>query len=72
MDVYVSEDPDKLPQRLVNLAQVLVRAEVLARPLDGAILNADEISRSVMDKFKDHETLEAWGGEMLDFNHALQ
>lgn len=67
VDLYVSEDPDKLPQRLINLAQVLVRAEVLARSLQEAILNADAISFSVLAKFKDHEMLEAWGVEVLNF-----
>jgi hypothetical protein len=66
VDLYLSEDPDKLPQRLVNLAQVLVRTEVLAHPLRTAILSADEISFSVLEKFKQHETLQAWGVEVLD------
>jgi hypothetical protein len=65
-DRYISEDPDKLPQRLVNLAQVLVRAQVLARPLRQAILAADEITDSVMAQFRESPTVSALGVEVLD------
>ena len=67
VDLYTSDDPDKLPQRLVNLAQVLVRAEVLERPLRQAILTADEISDVVLTRFKEHPTLADWGVEVLAF-----
>ncbi len=67
VDVYVTDDPSKLPQRMVNLAQVLVRAEVLARPLRTAILAADEISGVVLGKLQESKTISALGVEVLDF-----
>ena len=36
-NTHLSDDPDKLAQRLVNLVQVLTRAEVQTRPLRQAI-----------------------------------
>jgi len=66
VDVYESEDPEKLPQRLVNLTQVLVRAEVLARSLRAAILAADDISLAVLEKLKHNATVIALGLDVLD------
>lgn len=62
---YESEDPAKLSQRLVNLTQVLVRAEVLARPLQAAIRAADEISDAVLAKLQESETVAALGVGVL-------
>lgn len=67
VDHYVSEDPTKLPQRLINLAQVLTRAEVLKLLLRETLLSTDEISRSVLSQLTDNETVGAWGVEVLDF-----
>jgi len=62
---YESEDPAKLSQHLVNLTQVLVRAEVLARPLQAAILAADEISGAVLAKLQESETVAGLGVGVL-------
>lgn len=64
-DRYLSEDPGKLPQRLVNLLQVLVRAEALRLPMRQAILASESIADTVLGKFKDDEALSALGVEVL-------
>ena len=46
-DRYVSEDPEKLSQRLVNLVQSLVRAEILTLPLREAIRSSMEVGVKV-------------------------
>ncbi|TFG73326.1 MAG: SPFH domain-containing protein [Anaerolineales bacterium] len=67
VDNYVTEDPAKLPQRLINLAQVLARAEVLKLLLRETMLLTDTISRSVLQQLTDNETVSGWGVEVLDF-----
>ncbi|MBI4314636.1 MAG: SPFH domain-containing protein [Chloroflexi bacterium] len=64
-DKYVSDDPEKLPQRLINLAQVLTRAEVLARPLRAAIAAADAIATAVLGQLIGSAALKALGVEVL-------
>lgn len=67
VNAYRSEDPDKLAQRLINLAQVLMRGEVHTLSLRQAILAADEISRSVLGKLAASEAVAALGVEVLSF-----
>jgi regulator of protease activity HflC (stomatin/prohibitin superfamily) len=67
VDNYVTEDPAKLPQRLINLAQVLTRAEVLKLMLKETLLSTDAISSSVLNQLADNETVSEWGVEVLDF-----
>lgn len=64
-DRYVSEDPQKLPQRLINLLQVLVRAEVQRLPLRDAIHSTDTVATSVLEKMKAGTDLAALGVEVL-------
>ena len=62
---YVSEDPQKLSQRLINLLQVLVRAEVQKLPLKSAIHSSDAVATAVMEKISQMTELEALGVEVL-------
>jgi hypothetical protein len=62
---YVSDDPDKLPQRLINLLQVLVRAEVQKLPLKDAIHSTDAVATAVMAKLGQGHELVALGVEVL-------
>jgi hypothetical protein len=62
---YVSEDPQKLPQRLINLVQVLVRAEVQKLPLKNAIHSMDAVATAVMSKISKANELASFGVEVL-------
>lgn len=62
---YASEDPQKLPQRLINLLQVLVRAEVQRLPLRNAIHSTDTVATSVLEKLRTGNELAALGVEVL-------
>lgn len=66
-DKYVSDDPQKLPQRLVNLVQVLVRAEIQRLPLREAIHASDALATTVFAKLKESAELPALGIEVLVF-----
>ena len=67
-DEYVTDDPDKLAQRLVNLVQVATRAEVQKRPLRQAIQASDEIVAEVLHAVTDAPALSALGVEILTFS----
>lgn len=64
---YVSDDPQKLPQRLVNLVQVLVRAEIQRLPLREAIHASELLATAVFAKLKESADLPALGVEVLAF-----
>ena len=62
---YISDDPQKLPQRLINRLPVLARAEVQKLPLKDAIHSTDEIATVVMSKLSQVNELSALGVEVL-------
>jgi len=64
---YVSEDPAKLPERVVNAARVLVRKELLHRPLREALAASEPIARSVSAALGTTREIEALGLEILGF-----
>lgn len=65
LDKYLSDDPQKLPQRLINLLQVLVRAEIQRLPLREAIYASEQVAESVFGKFAASESLITMGVELL-------
>ena len=64
---YRSNDPDKLSQRIVNVAQVLTRAELKSRELKAALGAADPITGQVLAGLRTSAALGALGVEILDF-----
>jgi hypothetical protein len=62
---YVSEDSQKLPQRLINLLQVLVRAEVQRLPLRNMIQVSETVASAVLEKMAGSDALKALGVEVM-------
>ncbi|MCX6081171.1 MAG: SPFH domain-containing protein [Chloroflexi bacterium] len=62
---YVSEDPQKLQQRLINLLQVQLRADVQRLPLREAIYASESIATSVFERFAGSDALTTLGVELL-------
>lgn len=62
---FISDDPQKLQQRLINLLQVLVRAEIQHLPLRDAIYASEAVANSVYAKFAESEALTTLGIELL-------
>jgi len=62
---YVSEDPTKLTQRLIDQVQVAMRAEVQALPLKEVLASGDELVARVALALRDHPTITALGLEVL-------
>jgi regulator of protease activity HflC (stomatin/prohibitin superfamily) len=67
-ELYVSDDPEKLAQRLVNLVQAQVRAEVQGMPLRDAIRLSQEIAGAVLERLSDEERQAALGVAVLDLS----
>lgn len=63
---YRSDDPGKLPQRIVNVAQVLTRAEIKNRDLKAALGASDTITGQVFEGLKSSAALLTLGVEILD------
>jgi len=62
---YISEDPQKLGQRLVNLLQVLMRADIQRLRLGEAIFASEPIAASVFSSLLSSEALNSLGVEVI-------
>ncbi|HSH01670.1 MAG TPA: SPFH domain-containing protein [Anaerolineae bacterium] len=67
-DVYTSDDPDNLAQRLVNLVQVATRAEVQGQDLRDAVKSSDKMADTVFATVRDNPALAALGVEILNLS----
>jgi SPFH domain / Band 7 family len=62
---YVSEDPKKLSQRLINQVQVAMRAEVQALSLKQVLASGEPLVERVAGLLQDHPTVKTLGLELL-------
>jgi hypothetical protein len=65
---YVSDDPEKLPQRVINLVHVLARAELEKLPLREAIRAAAVIVQEVKKNLAAAEEIASLGLQVLGFS----
>jgi len=64
-DAYSSDDPDKLPQRLINLTQVLTRATLKSLPFRDALGQSGDLVDSIQHGMQTAGTVESLGIEVL-------
>ena len=62
---YVSEDPQKLSQRLINEVQVAMRAELQATPMKAALTGGEAFAARIGAQLENAPTVEALGLEVL-------
>jgi hypothetical protein len=62
---YTSDDPQKLPQRLINHTQVLTRSLLKAMPLRDALGSSDTLVQRLHSGLREAETIAALGVEVL-------
>ena len=62
---YVSDDPDKVPERLVQTAQIFARAVVQRLTLRDALVSSDTIVAEVVTALRDAEPVRMLGVEIL-------
>lgn len=65
---HVSEDPQKLPPKLVNLAHVAVRRETAALGLRDALAATEQIAAAVRSELAEAELIRTLGLELLDLS----
>ena len=65
---YASDDPEKLPQRVINLVHVLARAELEKLPLREAIRAAAAIVQEIRKQLAASEEIASLGLEVLGFS----
>jgi hypothetical protein len=65
---YAADDPEKLPQRVINLVHVLARAELEKLPLRNAIRAAADIVKAVKSQLTASGEVAALGLEILGFS----
>jgi regulator of protease activity HflC (stomatin/prohibitin superfamily) len=63
---YISDDPQKLPQRIINITQVLTRAELKGKDLKTILGEGDTLAQHVLAGLKASEVALALGVEILD------
>jgi hypothetical protein len=62
---YTSEDPDKLPERVIHVTHVLARAELQKMPLREAIRASDALVKAVKNGLVASEEIKSLGLEVL-------
>jgi hypothetical protein len=67
---YLSDDPQKLPERLINLALVVIKGTVQHMPLKEAIVSADDIASKAGRALAEHEMVKTLGVEILGLSVA--
>lgn len=63
--MYLSDDPENLSQRIVNLAQSLTKEEVQSQEMQTVIRSANEISASVSQRITESDAPDQLGVEVL-------
>ena len=64
-ETYVSEDPEKLPERVIHVINVLARAELQKLPLREAIRASDALVQAVKARLAAAEEITSLGLEVL-------
>ena len=62
---YISDDPDKVPDRLIQTAQIFARAVVQRLTLRGALVSSDTIVAEVVSALREAEPVRLLGVEIL-------
>jgi hypothetical protein len=62
---YASEDPEKLPQRVINLVHVLARAEIEKLPLKHALRASELLVNAIREQVATSPEISALGLEIL-------
>jgi regulator of protease activity HflC (stomatin/prohibitin superfamily) len=62
---YASDDPEKLPQRVINLVHVLARAEIEKLPLKQALRASEFLVKAIRDQLETSPEIASLGLQVL-------
>lgn len=65
---YLSDDPQKLQQRVINTVRVLTKKTLESLPLEEAIKSSEKLAGQILDAMKQHEVINRFGIEILDLS----
>jgi regulator of protease activity HflC (stomatin/prohibitin superfamily) len=68
--IYISDDPQKLPDRLINLALIATKGAIKNLSLKQAIVSADDVAQKVQAALVSDEMVGALGVEILSVSIA--
>jgi regulator of protease activity HflC (stomatin/prohibitin superfamily) len=67
---YISDDPQKLPERLINLAQIAAKGAVKDLSLKEAIVSSDSVAHSVFKSLTEDSMVRNLGVQILSISIA--
>ncbi len=62
---YASEDPQKLPQRVINIVRVLTKKTLERLQLKDAIKSSDALAKRILEEIRENEEIDLLGIEIL-------
>lgn len=62
---YVSEDPKKLPQRIINIVRVLTKKNLESMQLGVAIKSSEVLAKGILNEIRENEEINSLGIEIL-------
>jgi SPFH domain / Band 7 family len=65
MHTHISNDPDRLAQRITNIIQMETRGEIQQRPLEEVLTQYETIAGRVLERVKNSALLDSLGADLL-------
>lgn len=62
---YISEDPKKLPQRVINIIRVFTKKHIESMLLEDAIKSSEVLAQSLLNEIRENEEISELGVEIL-------
>ena len=62
---YISQDPEKLQQRIANIIQMETRGEIQARSLEETLRDSQNIAATVLGRIRDTQLLQTLGVDLI-------
>ena len=62
---YVSDDPQKLPQRVINIVRVLTKKHLESLQLGDAVKSSEKLAQGIINEIKQYEEISFLGIEIL-------
>jgi len=62
---YLTDDPDKIPQRITNIIQMETRSEIQRRSLEETLAQTESIAASVLNRIREGRLLDPVGVELI-------
>lgn len=65
---YISDDPQKLPQRIINMVRVLTKKHIQALPLKEVVQSSEVLAKNILQEIRKKDEIQFLGIEILDLS----